>query len=139
MIKQSMPAVSLLDKDSIEDFKTADKVVVVAYISADDTESNEIFTSVAEELRNDFLFGATSDDELTESAEVKQPSIVLYKSFDEGKNVFDGKLEKEEIGQFIKTASVPLIGEIGPETYSGYMAVRLPMRIKAGTETNIPT
>ena len=139
MIKQSMPAVSLLDKDSIEDFKTADKVVVVAYISADDTESNEVFTSVAEELRNDFLFGATSDDELTESAEVKQPSIVLYKSFDEGKNVFDGKLEKEEIGQFIKTASVPLIGEIGPETYSGYMAVRLPMRIKAGTETNIPT
>lgn len=139
MIKQSMPAVSLLDKDSIEDFKTADKVVVVAYISADDTESNEIFTSVAEELRNDFLFGATSDDELTESAEVKQPSIVLYKSFDEGKNVYDGKLEKEEIGQFIKTASVPLIGEIGPETYSGYMAVRLPMRIKAGTETNIPT
>ena len=125
MIKQSMPAISQLDKDSIEDFKTADKVVVIAYISADDTESNEVFTSVAEELRNDFLFGATSDEELTESAEVKQPSIVLYKAFDEGKNVFDGKLEKEEIGQFIKTASVPLIGEIGPETYAGYMAVRL--------------
>ena len=123
MIKQSMPAVSIVDKDTIEDFKTADKVVVVAYIASDDEESNEIFTSVADGLRNDFIFGATSDEELAESAEVKQPSIVLYKTFDEGKNIFDGKLEKEEIDQFIKTASVPLIGEIGPETYSGYMSV----------------
>lgn len=125
MIKQSMPAVSLLDADSIEDFKTADKVVVVAYIASDDKDSNETFASVASGLRNDFLFGATSDEKLAESAEVKQPSIVLYKSFDEGKNIFDGKLEKEEIDQFIKTASVPLIGEIGPETYSGYMSVSL--------------
>ena len=129
MVKQSMPAISSLDKDSIEDFKTADKVVVIAYIASDDKDSNEAFTSVAEGLRNDFLFGATSDEELAELAEIKQPSIVLYKSFDEGKNVFDGKLEKEEIDQFIKTASVPLIGEIGPETYSGYMTVRLTMRL----------
>ena len=128
MIKQSMPAVSLLDKDTIEDFKTADKVVVVAYIASDDKGSNETFTSVAEGLRNDFIFGATSDEELAESAEAKQPSIVLYKTFDEGKNVYDGELETEEINQFIKTASVPLIGEIGPETYSGYMSVStLPM------------
>ena len=132
MTKQAMPAVSDLNKDNIEDFKAADKVVVVAYVSSDDKASNETFTSVANDLRDHFVFGATNDPELATAEDIKVPSVVLYKSFDEGKNVFDGAFNKDEIEQFVKTASVPLIGEIGPETYSGYMSVSITLQSQSG-------
>lgn len=127
MVKQSMPAVSLLTKDTLEEFKTADKVVLVAYIAADDKASNETFTAVAEELRDTYLFGGVNDAAIAEAEGVKAPAIVLYKSFDEGKNVFSEKFDAEAIKEFAQTAATPLIGEVGPETYSGYMASGIPL------------
>ena len=123
MTKQALPAVSILASETLEEFKTADKVVVVAYFSADDAASNSTFTEVAEKLRDDFLFGATSDASLASAEGVKQPAIVLYKTFDEGKNTFEEKFDAEAITKFAKTAAIPLVGEVGPETYAGYMAV----------------
>lgn len=123
MFKQSLPAVSTLTPDSIEEFKTSENVVVVAFLDADDKSTNTTITSIADELRDKYLFGATHDKDLAEKEGVKRPGIVLYKQFDEGKDILDGKLDKESVEKFIKTASVPLIGEVGPETYADYMAV----------------
>lgn len=126
MTKQLLPSVSTLTKDTLEEFKTADKVVLVAYFDADDKTSNATFSEVAEIHRDTYLFGATSDAALAKAEGVKQPSIVLYKSFDEGKNTFTEKFDKAAIEKFAKTASIPLVGEVGPETYAGYMAVSSP-------------
>lgn len=123
MTKQALPAVSVLTSESLEEFKTADKVVVVGYFAADDKKSNSSFSEVAEGLRDDFLFGATNDADLAKAEGVKQPSIVLYKSFDEGKNTFEEKFSNEKLEKWIKTSAIPLVGEVGPETYAGYMAV----------------
>lgn len=123
MTKQALPAVSLLASETLEEFKTADKVVLVAYFAADDAASNSTFGEVAEKLRDDYLFGATNDAALAKAEGVKQPAIVLYKTFDEGKNTFDEKFDAEAITKFAKTAAIPLVGEVGPETYAGYMAV----------------
>jgi protein disulfide-isomerase A1 len=126
MTKQAMPAVSLLESASaLEEFKTADKVVLIGYFATDDKTSNATFGEVAEELRDSFLFGATSNLDLAKDEGVKQPAVVLYKSFDEGKNKFEEKFDKEAISEFAQKASTPLVGEVGPETYAGYMAVRL--------------
>ncbi|KAH6604668.1 disulfide isomerase 1 [Trichoderma cornu-damae] len=127
MVKQSLPAVSILNKDTVEDFKTADKVVLVAYISADDKASNETFTSLANELRDTYLFGGVNDAAVAEAEGVKFPSIVLYKSFDEGKNVFTDKFDVDAIRSFAQVAATPLVGEVGPETYSGYMSAGIPL------------
>lgn len=123
MTKQSLPAVSILTAESLEEFKTADKVVLVAYFAADDTTSNTTFSAVAEKLRDDYLFGATNDVAVAKAEGVKQPAIVLYKTFDEGKNTFEEKFDEEAITSFTKTAAIPLVGEVGPETYADYMAV----------------
>jgi protein disulfide-isomerase A1 len=127
MIKQSLPAVSTVTKDTIEDFKKSDNVVLVAYFDATDKTSNETFSAVADALRDNFLFGATNDAALAEAEGVKAPAIVLYKQFDEGKDVFDGKFDIEDIKTFAKTASIPLIGEVGPETYASYMEAKIPL------------
>lgn len=127
MIKQSLPAVSILTKDTLEDFKKADKVVLVAYIDASDKSSNETFTAVADKLRDNYPFGASSDAALAEAEGVTAPAIVLYKEFDEGKSVFTEKFDVEAIEKFAKTAATPLIGEVGPETYSDYMSAGIPL------------
>ncbi|OAQ63360.1 protein disulfide-isomerase precursor [Pochonia chlamydosporia 170] len=127
MVKQSLPAVSVLTKDTLEEFKTADKVVLIAYIAADDKASNETFTTVAEKLRDNYLFGGVNDAAVAEAEGVKFPSIVLYKSFDEGKNTYTEKFEAEAIEKFAKVAATPLIGEVGPETYADYMSAGIPL------------
>ncbi|KJZ76566.1 Protein disulfide-isomerase [Hirsutella minnesotensis 3608] len=127
MVKQSLPPVSLLTKDTIKEFKASDKVVVVAYIAADDKASNETFTAVANSLRDDYMFGGINDAAAAEADGVKFPSIVLYKIFDEGKNSFEEKFDAEAITKFIKTAATPLVGEIGPETYGDYMEAKIPL------------
>ncbi|KAL2217769.1 thioredoxin-like domain-containing protein [Thermoascus aurantiacus ATCC 26904] len=127
MVKQSLPAVSTVTKENLEEFKTMDKVVIIGYIAAEDKASNETFTALAESKRDDYLFAVTSDPTLAKTEGVKQPSIVLYKDFDEKKDVFDGKFDQEAIISWIKTASTPLVGEIGPETYAGYMSAGIPL------------
>ncbi|KAF1956626.1 protein disulfide-isomerase [Byssothecium circinans] len=127
MTKQSLPAVSVLSKDTVEEFKTSDKVVLVAYFAADDKTSNETFSAVASALRDNYLFGAINDADIAKKDGVKQPGLVLYKTFDDGKDVFTEKFEKEAIESFAKVAATPLIGEVGPETYSGYMAAGIPL------------
>ena len=124
MTKQALPAISILNKDSLEDFKTSDSVVMVGYFAADDAASNQTYTEVANTHRDSYLFGATNDASLAEAEGVTPPAIVLYKSFDEGKNTFTKEFEKEAIEKFAKAAATPLVGEVGPDTYQGYMAVR---------------
>ena len=137
MTKQALPAVSVLTSESLEEFKTEDKVVAVAFFEADDKTSNTTFTEVAESLRDEYLFGATNDAKLAKAEGVKAPAIVLYKSFDEGKVTFDEKFDKEAISKFVKTSAIPLVGEVGPETYAGYMAVCLSSNLPALFPTDI--
>ena len=137
MTKQALPAVSVLTSESLEEFKTADKVVAVAFFDADDKTSNTTFTEVADSLRDEYLFGATNDAKLAKAEGVKAPAIVLYKSFDDGKTTFEEKFDKDTISQFIKTSAIPLVGEVGPETYAGYMAVCYILNIRLYTLTNI--
>ncbi|KAF1988362.1 protein disulfide isomerase [Aulographum hederae CBS 113979] len=127
MTKQSLPAVSPIDKDTIEEFKTADKVVLIGYFAADDKKANETYEEVANKNRDNYLFGATNDASLAKEAGVEQPAIVLYKSFDEGKDTFTEAFDAEAIETFAKTASTPLVGEVGPETYAGYMSAGIPL------------
>ncbi|KAF2129762.1 protein disulfide-isomerase [Dothidotthia symphoricarpi CBS 119687] len=127
MTKQNLPAVSDVTKATLEEFKTADKVVLVAYFAADDKASNETFTTVADGLRDSYLFGASNDAALAKAEGVKQPGLVLYKSFDDGKDVFTETFSVDAIKEFATVAATPLVGEVGPETYSGYMAAGLPL------------
>lgn len=127
MIKQSLPAVSTLNKDTLEDFKKADKVVLVAFIDAADKASTETYTQAAEKLRDNYPFGVSNDAALAEAEGVTSPAIVLYKEFDEGKSVYEEKFDVEAIEKFAKTSAMPLIGEVGPETYADYMSAGIPL------------
>lgn len=126
MITQSLPAVSILEKDTVESFKSMEKVVIIAYIDAKDTASTNVFTAVADQHRHEYLFGSVSDTAIAERDGVKAPAVLVYK-IDEGKSHFHGKFDAELITEFVKTSAAPLIGEIGHETFDGFMSAGLPL------------
>lgn len=100
-----------------------DKIVIIGYFGSDDKANNKTFTKFAESQRDNYLFAATNEAAIAESENVQQPSLVLYKAFDEKKAVYDGKWTEDAISSWVKTASTPLVGVVGPETYSGYITV----------------
>lgn len=127
MIKQSLPAVSEVTQDSLEEFKSADKVVIVAFTDANDKANNEVFAQIAEQNRDTYPFGASHDAELAKAEGVSFPAVVLFKQFDEGKAVFTDKFDQEAVENWAMVAATPLIGEVGPDTYSGYMSAGIPL------------
>lgn len=123
MIKQSLPAVSSVNEENLEDTKTMDKIVVIGYFASDDQAATDAFNALAEAQRDNYLFAATNDAAIAKAEGVKQPSLVLYKDFDEKKAIYTGEIEQDAVLTWVKTASTPLVGEIGPETYSSYITV----------------
>ena len=79
---------SNLDKATLDKFVEAAKVAVVGFFDDKESEEAEVFTKVANKLRDDFVFGLVTDESLAKKNGVAQPSIVLFKKFDEKKNVY---------------------------------------------------
>lgn len=127
IVKQSLPTISSLNKDTLENFKKnrSDRVVVVvAYIAQDDKTSTKVFQTVVDKYRNyyytNYVFGSIADAAVAETENIKVPAVFLYKAFDEGNNIMkDNKLfDADAIEEFIKTAGTPLIGEINEQFFA---------------------
>ncbi|KAI5291958.1 protein disulfide-isomerase precursor [Ascosphaera acerosa] len=134
MIRQSLPAVSpITTAEGLEEFKALDAITVVGYIAADDKASLDVFTKIAEELRDTYPFAVTAEAALVEAETdgAKLPAIALYKDFDEKKAVFtvaaDAKFDNETILTFIRNAATPLVGEMSQNTYVNYMTAGIPL------------
>ncbi|KAJ2754490.1 protein disulfide-isomerase precursor [Coemansia pectinata] len=126
MRKQLLPALSVLDQDSFTTFTKSERVVVVGFV--EDVESPEYaeLELLAKELRDDMLFGVVKNAEMAKEHGITGPGVVVYKEFDDGKDVFSGKITADELRNFIKASSVPIFGEITGENYATYAQTGLP-------------
>ncbi|KAG0057446.1 protein disulfide-isomerase precursor [Gryganskiella cystojenkinii] len=118
--KQTLPALSELTADTVSAFSVSDRVVIVGVLPKD-SEKRAVLEKVANELRDEYVFGVVEESEDTKSG------IVLYKKFDEGKNVLDGDFDAESLTAFIRTNAVPIMDEIGPSNYATYMEAGIPL------------
>ncbi|EGG05348.1 uncharacterized protein MELLADRAFT_116816 [Melampsora larici-populina 98AG31] len=129
MIKRSLPVVSYLSPTNHTEFSSSDKVVVIAYLDSADTANLEVFQSFAEGHRDDYAFGWTHQiSEIKEVKDVKKPTVVVWKKFDEGRN--DQHAEKftaESLKEFVKTNSVPLLDEVSPSNFQTYAEAGIPL------------
>lgn len=114
MQRHSQPIVSTLSlPHEVAEFSSKDKVTVIGYFDEDDHVSRTTFTDVAKTYRDKYLFGSISHEAFGRAVNIKKPSIVLYKKFDEGKNLYTGDFGAEEIEDFLAETASPLIREIG--------------------------
>ncbi|KAI0005007.1 thioredoxin-like protein [Russula compacta] len=123
MIKQSLPAVSQVTAANFEEFKDADKIVAIAYLSSPSDAIAAVFQATAEKHRDDYLFGQSTDAAAIEAAGVSTPAIVLYRAFDHPVSFYPYPVASatvEEIEDWIKELSIPVIAEVNAENYMTY-------------------
>jgi protein disulfide-isomerase A1 len=102
------PSTELKSIEEIEKIKN-DNVVTVIYFGDINSDHFKTFMKVANKYE-DVIFGHTINPEFFEKYELKSSGgIILFKKFDEGKNVFDQILLEDYLTDFINTYSVPLI------------------------------
>ncbi|TKY85987.1 hypothetical protein EX895_004812 [Sporisorium graminicola] len=128
MKKQALPALSTVTADNFTEFKSKDRVVAIAYLDSADETNLAAVNAVANNLRDNYLFGVVHDASVAEKAGVSAPAFVVYRQFDEPEVKLDGKsLNEEQITNFLKAESIPLIDELNAENFMSYAESGLPL------------
>lgn len=127
--RQALPAVSIVDQSNHTEFQNADRIVLVAYLDEKDAANKKAFQTFAEGLRDEFLFGLTTDPEAVAAAgHIQTPALVMYKQFDEGRNdLTTGDFSASAITAFLKEHATPLFDEITPDNFAMYAEANMPL------------
>ncbi|KAM0786152.1 hypothetical protein ACM66B_006960 [Microbotryomycetes sp. NB124-2] len=125
MKKQALPAVSDVTSANHDEFKAADRIVMIAYLDESDEKNKAAFSDFADVHRDDYLFGISTDSAV--AAGVTPPTVVLYKTFDEGRNEYTGEIAADKLASFAKEHAVPLLDEISPDNFAMYAEAGLPL------------
>ncbi|KAG1907137.1 thioredoxin-like protein [Suillus fuscotomentosus] len=123
MLKQNLPAVSDVTASNLAEFQNADKLVVLAYVSSTTKAPAPEFSATAEKLRDEYLFGITSDAAAIAAAGVTPPAIVVYRNFDERITEYPhppSAVTTAELEAWIQQLAIPILGEVNGETYAMY-------------------
>ncbi|KZT19258.1 protein disulfide isomerase [Neolentinus lepideus HHB14362 ss-1] len=123
MTKQALPAVTDVTAENHEDFKKADRVVVVLYATSTSAAPVPEFSLTANKHRDDFLFGLTTDSAVSDAAGVSPPAIVVYRQFDEPQTEYPypvGSATVKDIEDWVKELAIPIVDEVGAENYQTY-------------------
>lgn len=120
VIKQSQPAFVVVNsEDELKKFKAdGDDIKVVINTAADSVQA-EVLKKTAAALRKDVSFAIFTGK--TDNA------ITLYRSFDEPEVVYSGDVNADAVQAWVKSESLPLLGEIGPQNFMKYVDRNLPL------------
>ena len=113
--KKAGPAVTFVEtRDKLQEIKDANNVVV-AYFGNDQDSTYNTFKSVAE---NDEGTVYIRVEDIYFETDVLKGDIVVFKKFDEKRNIYDRNAEKteEKILDFIKSSSIPLVSPFNEST-----------------------
>ncbi|XP_046342602.1 protein disulfide-isomerase 2-like [Haliotis rufescens] len=113
--KTGPPATPLKTADESKTFIEASEVAVVGFFKDEESDAAKAFLEAAGGI-DDIPFGITSEDAVFKDNKVDKDSIILFKKFDEGKNVFDGDFKADDIAAFISGNRLPLVVEFTQES-----------------------
>ncbi|CAD5216472.1 unnamed protein product [Bursaphelenchus okinawaensis] len=114
--KTGEPAKELKTVEELDAFKEANDVCLVAYYK--DSDAAQAFSEVAASV-DDLPFAVTYDEEVAKNGlELKKEGVVLFKKFDEGRNVFEEKVEESgaNLKSWMQANRYPVLFEFSQET-----------------------
>ncbi|XP_064084587.1 protein disulfide-isomerase-like isoform X2 [Macrobrachium nipponense] len=115
--KTGPPAKALATVEDAKSFIDEHPVVVVGFFKDQSSPGAKQFLAAAS-ATDDYPFGITSEDALFSEYEAKDEGIILFKNFDEGKNVYEGEITEDGVTQFVAANSLPLVVDFNHETAS---------------------
>lgn len=130
MIKQSLPAVSEVTSENQEEFKKADKLVVVAYLSSSTQPPAAEFSATAEKHRDDYLFGLVTDESVIKAADVTPPAVLVYRSYDEPRSEYPYPVPPATVHDFedwLQELAIPILDEVSGDNYAVYASSPKPL------------
>ncbi|XP_076042945.1 protein disulfide isomerase isoform X2 [Oratosquilla oratoria] len=117
MKKTGPPAKQLTTVDDAKAFTESKPVVIIGFFKDQESDDAKQFLAAAT-ATDDYPFGITSEEALFKEYSVDGDSMILFKNFDEGKNVYDGKFVEADITSFVTANSLPLVVDFNHETAS---------------------
>jgi protein disulfide isomerase len=123
------PAVKGVSSASeFEQLQKESRVLVALFVDAPAGEAFEAFESVAKSLRGEYIFTVVTGQDVRSAEEASANQVVVYKHFDDKKEVFSGSIQDSEaLTTFVKNSGVPAFDEIGPHNYKSYVERKLPL------------
>ncbi|XP_078427363.1 protein disulfide-isomerase [Cetorhinus maximus] len=121
--KRMGPAADIItEADAAEKLVDSSEVVVIGFFKDVEGGDAKIFLQAAEAF-DEVPFGITAKADIFTKYDVKKDGVVLFKKFDEGRNIYDGEVTKENIIEFIKNNQLPLVIEFteqsAPKIFGG--------------------
>ncbi|CEP17497.1 hypothetical protein [Parasitella parasitica] len=115
-------------KKELDDLREKEALLVIAYISPEDQASLSAWKTLAGQLVDDFAFGVVTDHSLMQAEGIQSwPSVVLYKHFDDLRDIYTGSIVPEQIEDFIKVNAVPLLAPVESSTFMDYVDAGRPL------------
>ncbi|PKU30815.1 protein disulfide-isomerase [Limosa lapponica baueri] len=108
-------ATTLTDAAAAETLVDSSEVVVIGFFKDLTSEPAKEFLLAAEAV-DDIPFGISSSADVFSKYQLSKDGVVLFKKFDEGRNNFEGDLTKDNLLNFIKSNSLPLVIEFTEQT-----------------------
>jgi len=115
--KTGPPAKALASVDEAKAFIAEKPVCIIGFFKDQSTDAAKAFLASAA-ATDDHPFAITSEDAVASEYGVSGDGIVLFKDFDEGKNVYEGDITEEGITTFVAANALPLVVDFNHETAS---------------------
>lgn len=113
--KTGPPAHELESNDDVAAFVKDNNVAVIGFFKNRDSDKAKAYLAVAGGI-DETPFGITGTESVFPEYEAEDGTIILFKSFDEGKAKYEGEPTEAAIKQFINVQSMPLIVDFNHDT-----------------------
>lgn len=106
--KAGPPAKELKSLDKAKAFLQAHDMVVMGFFKSLKSKSAKAFLEVAS-TDGEIEYAMTSNEKIFKEFKAKDGTVILFKPFDEGRSVYEKKINPDDLRDFIAEYSLPLI------------------------------
>ncbi|XP_057331493.1 protein disulfide-isomerase-like [Microplitis mediator] len=113
--KAGPPAKELKSLDKAKAFLQAHDMVVLGFFKNLKSRGAKAFLEVAS-TDGEIEYAITSNEKIFKEFKAKDGTVILFKPFDEGRNVYEKKIYPDDLRDFIAEYSLPLIVDMDQKT-----------------------